>query len=597
MATAGAKPSPGREARGTTRRGAPLGTAALAVGMALCAHASAQGALRLVSRASTGERGNGTLLTPSVTADGQRIAFAGHHDCTNLVPGDTNAAGDIFVHDRTSGTTKRISVSSAGAQGNGHSISPSISADGRWVLFGSSADNLVPGGSGMPHVYVHDLATGSTSILSVSSTGVQGDGESFPGSISPDGRYVSFDSFATNLVPGDTNWAEDVFVADRVTGTLERVSLSSSGQPANFDCDWSSVSADGRYVAFNSYATNLVTGDNNGTWDVFVRDRQLATTTLVNVNQAGSVPAAGAYRISISDDGRFAAFASSAPDLVSGDTNNSGDVFLRDLLLGTTSLVSVHGPNPPPGLGSGWPSLSPNGRFAIFFSDAHDLVAGDNNGLRDVFVRDLVTQTTVMVSRNASGAPGNGPSAGTQSASALSPDGRFAVFESRAQNLTGGPPTASGVFLFDRQGCTPGLATYCVSSSTSHGCVPTISGAGVPSALAGAGFVITVNTVEGAVPGLIFYGVNAPAALPWNAGTLCVGPPLRRTTAQASGGTPGQCDGALAVDWNAYVAAHPLALGHPFSEGATVWAQGWFRDPSVPGGSNLSNGLWFDLCR
>jgi Tol biopolymer transport system component len=145
----------------------------------------------------------------------------------------------------------------------------------------------------MPHVYVHDLATGSTSILSVSSTGVQGDGESFPGSISPDGRYVSFDSFATNLVPGDTNWAEDVFVADRVTGTLERVSLSSSGQPANFDCDWSSVSADGRYVAFNSYATNLVTGDNNGTWDVFVRDRQLATTTLVNVNQAGSVPRGG----------------------------------------------------------------------------------------------------------------------------------------------------------------------------------------------------------------------------------------------------------------------------------------------------------------
>jgi hypothetical protein len=157
----------------------------------------------------------------------------------------------------------------------------------------------------------------------------------------------------------------------------------------------------------------------------------------------------------------------------------------------------------------------------------------------------------------------------------------------------------SGDSYLAKWGCpvTPSGTVYCTAGTTTHGCVPAIGGSGSASASAGSGFTISVAEVEGQKAGLLFYGVNGAKEASWGAGTsfLCIQAPLKRMSTQDSGGTGGACDGVLAEDWNAYIAAHPNALGQPFAAGATVWAQGWFRDPPAPKSTNLSDALVFQL--
>jgi archaellum component FlaF (FlaF/FlaG flagellin family) len=182
-------------------------------------------------------------------------------------------------------TTERASVDSSGIQGNRNSGNPSISADGRYVAFDSAATNLVPGDTnGLVDVFVHDRQTGRTTRVSVDSKEIQGNNASWEPSISADGRYVAFDSAATNLVPGDTNYVVDVFVHDRQTGQTTRVSVDSNGIQANQESvGLVGISADGRYVAFDSYATNLVPGDTNDLVDVFVHDSPSVTSAIAPV--------------------------------------------------------------------------------------------------------------------------------------------------------------------------------------------------------------------------------------------------------------------------------------------------------------------------
>ena len=186
--------------------------------------------------------------------------------------GDTNGFVDVFVHDRQTGATERVSMDSAGSQGDGVSAWPSISADGRFVAFNSDATNLVPGDTnGRTDVFVHDRQTGTTERVSADSAGVGGGSGA---ALSADGRFVAFASDAANLVPGDTNGYPDVFVRDRQTGTIERVSMDSFARQGNNHSFDRAISADGRFVAFASYATNLVAGDTNRVVDVFVHDRR-----------------------------------------------------------------------------------------------------------------------------------------------------------------------------------------------------------------------------------------------------------------------------------------------------------------------------------
>jgi Tol biopolymer transport system component len=270
---------------------------------------------------------------PKISADGRFVAF--NSDATNLVPGDTNGAEDIFVHDCVTGATERVSVNSAGEQGDANSWRPAISADGTLVAFDSGATNLVPGGNPGkgPDVFVRDRLTSTTECASVSLDGSM-EGDSLAVAISGDGRFVGFWSASENLVPGDTNGQGDVFLRDRVQATTELVSVSSAGiQGDGISSEpypqGTFVSSDGRFVAFLSDATNLVSGDNNGVTDALLRDRLLATTSRVSVDSNGHEADARTYELSVSGDGRYTAFVTTATNLVPGDTNGVGDVFVH----------------------------------------------------------------------------------------------------------------------------------------------------------------------------------------------------------------------------------------------------------------------------
>jgi len=303
-----------------------------------------------VSVDSAGNEANGASYSPAMSVDGRYVAFASAG--SNLVPGDTNGTDDMFVHDRQTGATERVSVDSLGKQANASSGSSAISDDGRYVGFGSYASNLVPGDTnGNSDVFVHDRQTAGTTRVSVDSAGNQGNGPSESPAMSANGRYVSFGSGSSNLVPGDTNGFGDIFVHDRHTGTTTRASVDSAGNQGNGH-SWSpAISADGRYVAFQSDASNLVSGDTNGTSDIFVHDRQTGVTRRVTVDSAGNQGNSGSGGRDISADGRYVAFESVASNLVPGDTNGVSDIFAHDRgpdpVGGMAELPDVSGPSVP----------------------------------------------------------------------------------------------------------------------------------------------------------------------------------------------------------------------------------------------------------
>jgi len=295
---------------------------------------------------------------------------------------------DAFVHDRRTGATERVSVSSDGAQGNNLTFDSLISANGRFVAVASAASNLVPRDTSGYDIFVHDRRTGETERVSLSSGGVQGNDRSFLGSISAHGRRVAFFSYASNLVGGDTNGATDVFLHDRGTGETERVSVSSGGAQGAGDSFYPAISAHGgRFVSFVSFASNLVRSDTNDSRDAFVYDRRTGETERVSVGSGGVQGNGSSFFASISARGRFVAFFSDASNLVEGDTNGTADVFLHDRRTGKTKRVSLSSNGAQANGGSGGPSISANGRFLAFPSAASNLVEGDTNDDEDVFVR------------------------------------------------------------------------------------------------------------------------------------------------------------------------------------------------------------------
>jgi Tol biopolymer transport system component len=358
-------------------------------------------------------------------------------------------------------TTMRVTVNSAGAPGNARpgdssNLPISISATGRFVAFSSAHANLVAGdGNYWDDVFVRDRRLGETTRVSVSSAGAVPNDFSFFPAISANGRFVAFASIASNLVPGDTNHRLDVFVRDRVRGETTRVSVNSAGAEADDGSVWRpAISADGRFVAFESASTNLVPNDHNGIRDVFVRDRRRGQTTRVSVSSSGAeqISGNGAEELgtipAISANGRFVAFSSRGKNLVEGDRNDTDDIFLRDRKRGETTRISVSSDGTEANDTSlFYPSISPNGRFVAFTSWASNLVPGDENGhYEDVFVRDRKRgETTRVRENNRSGSLYSGlPS--------ISDNGRFVAFESPASDLVQGDRNGHvDVFLRDRK--------------------------------------------------------------------------------------------------------------------------------------------------
>jgi Tol biopolymer transport system component len=400
-----------------------------------------------VSVDSSGAQGNSGSAGDSISADGRYVAF--WTDADNLVPGDTNVIHDIFVHDRETGVTERVSVSSAGVQGNNWSAVPSISADGRYVAFESWASNLVPGDlNAFGDVLVHDRQTGVTERVSVDSSGAEGNDRSWFPSISADGRYVAFESSANNLVPGDTNGAPDVFVHDRQTGVTERVSVDSSGLQGSSPSVVPSISADGRHVAFTSFASNLVPGDTNSERDVFVHDRQTDETDRISVSSIGAEGIGWSEEASISADGRFITFSSLADNLVVGDTNGQRDIFVNDRQTGETKRASLSSSGVQGNHTSFSSSISADGRHVAYCSAANNLVPGDTNTFSDAFVHDRQTGVTERVSVSSSSVEGKDGGAGSTSISA---DGRHVAYTSWQDNLVPGDTNfGPDVFVHDR---------------------------------------------------------------------------------------------------------------------------------------------------
>ncbi len=351
-------------------------------------HDRQTGVVSRVSIGSDGTQGNSRSWVPVFSADGRFVAFS--TNTTNLVAGDTNGVQDVLVHERQTGITSRVSVSSDGTQANRDSNAVTISADGRFVAFVSAASNLVSEDTNnAADIFVHDRQTSTTSRVSVRSDGAQGNGSSFEPSISADGRFVAFSSYAHNLLAEETieSWL-DVFVHDRQTGITSLVSVSCDGTETNGLSQKPAITPDGRFVAFQSEATNLIASDTNRVSDIYIHDRQTGITSLVSVSSNGTQGNLTSYYPVLSADGRFVAFVSEATNLVANDTNGVADIFIHDRQTGITSRVSVGSDGTQGDKFSNAPSLSADGRFVAFASKSTNLVIGDTNGQLDVFVHD-----------------------------------------------------------------------------------------------------------------------------------------------------------------------------------------------------------------
>lgn len=387
--------------------------------------------------------GNGQSDGAALSADGRFVAFGSA--ATNLVPGGTTGF-NIFVRDLLAGTTILASVNDPPYVGD--SGSPSISADGRYVAYQRS--NCTSVFCSMTDVFVRDLQAGTTTLVSVDRNGMSG--HAFGPVISADGRHVAFTGIGNNFVPNDTNGANDIFVRDLDAGITRLASVNAAGTASgNGMSSNPALSADGRFVAFQSDASDLVAGDGNGATDVFWRDLQAGLTRLVSVNVAGTGSGTTGFgspmsgQAMISADGSRVSFVSGASDLVPTDTNQDFDVFLRDMPDGPTRLVSINAAGTDSGVfGGGNAYLTSNGRFVAFESLSYDLLpTTDQNGRQDVFLRDVDAGVTRLVSANSAGnpagdsalSPASGTPVGKQVASG---DGRFVVFRSSVPNLVSG---------------------------------------------------------------------------------------------------------------------------------------------------------------
>jgi Tol biopolymer transport system component len=404
-----------------------------------------------LSVADDGTQGNLISGGVAISANGCYVVF--HSAATTLIRGDTNASTDVFVRDCTTGQVERRSVASDGAQGNGDSYRSAISDNGRFVAFQSYATNLISNDTNQSRdVFVHDRQWHTTTRISVSSTGAQAVTDSGDPAISGDGRYIAFSSWAPNLVPQDTNGGPDVFVHDRQTSATWRVSVASGGTQGNGTSHDPAISADGRYVVFQSDASNLVTGDTNGLPDIFLHDLQTSATVLISMGMNGTQTNGDSYSPSISANGRYVGFTSDASNVVPHDHNDVLDAFVYDRETEETLVVSVAFDGSQTGGSSSFPVVSDDGRYAAFVSIASDLVPGDNNGVADVFRYDRHLHETTLVSMASDGVLGNAGSYAPD----ISGDGRYISFESLADTLVPGDTNEVGdVFLHAMDGVFP----------------------------------------------------------------------------------------------------------------------------------------------
>ena len=396
---------------------------------------------RVSERVSDGVGGEDHSGRSGIDGDGSVVVF--ESTATNLVSGDTEEEQDIFVLDRAAETLERISVGTSGGGGNAISGNPVVTPDGRYVVYESRATNLVANDTNSQYdVFVYDRDAGETERVSVASDGTEGDGGSFEAAVSSDGRYVVFESDATNLVDDDTEGKRDVFLHDRDTGSTTRVNVNDSGEaPSSYDSDEVDISGDGNLVVFQSQSSIFAAADNNNVVDVFLRDIAAGTTTRISVdtdptNDDGGDPDGSSTSPVISSDGSTVVFRSLATDLVASDGNGAKDVFAFDVATETIERVSLDtGGGDSDGRSadalSPFLDVSGDGRYVVFDSYASNLVSDDTNSTWDVFVFDRQEDTAFRVSEASDGTQATNYSYRV----AISDNGAYAAFSSGASNL------------------------------------------------------------------------------------------------------------------------------------------------------------------
>jgi hypothetical protein len=401
--------------------------------------------LNRISVDSGGTSANNIATGGVMSADGRYVVF--QSTATNLVGGDANGLFDVFLRDTQTGSTILISTATGGTQGNNVSSVASVTDDGRFVFFNSSATNLVGGDTnGALDVYMRDTLTGTTTRVSTASDGSQATGASQNVDVTGNGAFIGFQSTATNLVGGDSNGFSDVFVKNLSSGVVTRISVADDESQANGNSLVARLSDDGNRASFVSSASNLTATDSNGAvTDVFVRDIAAGTTTLVSASTGGGSGNGQSFGASISGNGRYVVFESSASDLVAGDTNGVSDIFVRDLQTNTTTRVSAAGDGSQGNQLSSQSVISADGRYVVFMSLADNLVQGDTNGLRDIFLKDMVTGNVTRLSVAADGTELNDLS----NTPSISADGRYVTFQTQATDTgVGAEGNGTGFDIF-----------------------------------------------------------------------------------------------------------------------------------------------------
>jgi Tol biopolymer transport system component len=414
----------------------------LSLGLALFSLNGNATGLTQVTKSPAGVPGNAASSNPAISNNGRYVVY--HSIADNLMDGDaSDNIIDVFLFDRKKGVNYKIT------QGNDDSVDARLSNNFKYVVFSSFADNLVEGDTnGFSDIFLYETQTGVTRLISVDSLGVlKANGGSFTPSVNSSGRFIVYESNANNLVGGDNNLSRDIFLYDGKIHSTTLVSKNSSGEPGNAASHFARIGGRGRYVVYQSDATNLVEGDANGATDIFLYDRKKNLTYLISVTAKGQGNG-NSITPFISSNGRYIVYASAASNLVDNDTNGKYDVFLYDIFTGLTRLVSADSAGQSANGISLSPRISGNGRYIVYSSAANNLVEGDTNNLPDIFRYDTQTGVTARVS-----VKGDGSTQGTGGGSfspGISNNGRYVTYESFADNLVDGDSNGtSDIFLYD----------------------------------------------------------------------------------------------------------------------------------------------------
>jgi Tol biopolymer transport system component len=559
-----------------------LAFATLATPAALAAPGDVLAPTRWASPGIGGGQSNGVCDLPSISGDGRLVAF--QSTSSDLVAIDTNAFSDVFVFDSASGTIELASISAGGGASNGGAWAPHLSSDGRFVCFeGNAHDFVVPNTNGVRNIFVRDRAAGSTELVSVSSLGVAANNTCEMSDISADGRFVAFGSYASNLVPNHTNGlVRDVYVRDRLLQTTVRISVGPGGVQANFGCFDPSISADGGRVAFMSSATSLA-GTSAFRNHVYFYDASIGYAQLLSHSSAGIEGDHHSMKPVISEDGQYVVYITSATNILPPPATGNAELCLTELSSGAVERVNVATSGVVGTQAVTYASLSADARYVAFRQTTQTYVPEQSGG---AWVRDRATGHTFAVCSRDDGSP---PTATTSLSVEISGDGTTVALVAQALVAA---DTGTGNDVYVRGIGAP--ATYGHPKQNSLGCLPRIAATGQARISNGLASTVTCTNVINHKVGLLVHGLSGAQKSVLFGGYLYIHGPHSRSALVDSGGNPApanDCSGVWSFDLGALIAASPI--GPMVSAGSVLDLQWWGRDPGYvdPANIQLSDAL------